>query len=101
MEEMDEAIVERTFDVDGAGEPKREIILRIGKPALDSAKGGDWFCPYQLSGVGEGRVRKAYGVDSLQAFLLCLSKAKAELDRYQRQTDVRVSWLNQDGWGLP
>jgi hypothetical protein len=94
-------IVERYFEAKDEAGDEKEVILRIGMPVRSSQPGEDWCCPYQIDGIEESRVRVAFGIDSLQAFLLALEKAKAELGYIQRVSHLRVTWLEQDEWGMP
>lgn len=97
-------IAERHFEARDEVAKEYEIVLRIGTPVQDPRPGGDWYCPYQIRGIPNNRVSrvsKAFGIDSLQAFLLALEKARAELAYGQRVNRLRLTWLEQDDWGLP
>lgn len=93
-------VAERCFEaLDVAGE--RQIVLRLGVPERDPAPGGDWRCRYEIT-VGSTRwTSAAYGVDSLQALLLALAKARAELLARGCRDGLRLTWLGQDDLGLP
>ena len=47
------------------GKPKVVVELRIGTPR--DLEGGDAYCPVQLVGVGDEKVRPVFGVDRVQA----------------------------------
>jgi len=44
---------------------RRRVVVVVGTPARRST--GEWACPWQLQGLGDGKVRYAFGVDSMQA----------------------------------
>lgn len=47
-------------------EPTRQVVVQIGRPQpVDGST--DFFCPYQVIGLGDEKVRYAMGVDSVQA----------------------------------
>lgn len=92
---------EREFEALDAAGKGFDIVLRIGTPVPDTRPDGDWCCPYQITGLPDSRVSMAFGIDSLQAFLLVLVKARAELTLAQRTHGLRLTWLEQDDWGLP
>jgi hypothetical protein len=94
-------IAERYFEARQGDRQEYEVVLRIGTPIRDPRPEGDWYCPYQIMGVPNSKVRAAFGIDSLQAFLLALQKARAELDFNQRANSLRFTWLDQDDWGFP
>ena len=54
----------------------KRIVVRIGRPQTD---GSDWFCPYQIVGLGDEKVRRAWGVDSFQALQLVMQAVRAHL----------------------
>jgi hypothetical protein len=80
--ELGEIVAERQIDAiaeDGARTP---VVLRIGKPLPDTlpgASGGDWYCPRHILGLGDETVEASFGVDSLQAFLLCVHSLQMKL----------------------
>jgi len=94
-------MAERHFEARNEAGEEHEVVLRIGIPVHDPRPDGDWYCPYQITGVPNNRVSVASGIDSLQAFLLVLEKARAELAFSQRVDGLRLTWLEQDNWGLP
>ncbi|HEX8183744.1 MAG TPA: hypothetical protein VF747_03310, partial [Blastocatellia bacterium] len=91
----------RSFEAREATGTEREVTLRMGKPIPDPKEGGDWCCPYQIIGLGDDKVSAAFGVDPLQALLLALQKAGAELSYYQRVQNIKLTWLDDEDLGLP
>lgn len=72
----------------------KSLELRIGQPEPD---GRDWACPFQILGLGEGKVEHAYGVDALQALLLAAEAARIEI----ASSGESVEWLGRPGSGIP
>ena len=80
-------IAERVLEVAGT---RRRLTVRLGPPRKDR---GDWFCPYQLHGLGQRAVRRAYGADSFQALTLALKGIDADLTAI----DEPLTWLGGRG----
>lgn len=101
MAHLDEVILQRAYDVETREGASREIAVRIGRPTRDLAEGGDWKCGYIVDGLGRDISGVAYGVDSLQALLLCLRRIAAELDHVSRELNATLTWLGMEDLGLP
>ncbi|WP_257457767.1 DUF6968 family protein [Archangium lipolyticum] len=85
-------IAERSLTIVGQGDSLARI--RVGKPRKDRAT-NDYFCPFILLGVGEQKVRQAWGIDSMQALQNALQAIRIELASHA--DDLR--WEGgQDGW---
>jgi hypothetical protein len=93
---LGEVIAERQFEATDESGKENEVLVRIGKPVPDSTPGGDWCCPYQVLGIGREPLSAAYGVDSMQALMLCFKKIAADLNYYCKANRVRLTWLDQD-----
>ena len=61
--------------------PSQIAVLKIGKPRKEP--GGDWYCPYRISGIGFQGVRKARGIDALQALLMAIEAVRTILDEHE------------------
>ena len=86
-------IAERTFE---SGSPAKQVELRIGAPRPRPE--GDWYCPFQIVGLDEGTVKEAYGVDPLQALLLCVEMVKVHIEELDQRHEL--CWLGQRDLGL-
>jgi hypothetical protein len=86
-------IAKRELERRGGGEP---VVVRIGRPAEDPE--GDWYCPVQITGVGDDTVYKAFGADSMQALVLALQMLRARLGAEQREHGL--TWLGMDDLGV-
>jgi hypothetical protein len=89
-------IAERTLTLVGQGDSSARI--RLGKPRKDRTT-GDYVCPYTFEGLGDQKVREAWGVDSVQALQNALQAIRLELTPHANN----LSWAGgQDGWlGFP
>ncbi len=56
---------------------RQRVVAKIGQP--QKAEDGHWFCPYQIVGLGNDKVRRAPGVDSFQALQLVMQAVRAHL----------------------
>lgn len=55
------------------GEPRREVLVSIGKPSEAPGGKGEFYCPIQTSGLGKDEfVTTIFGVDGFQAIELAL-----------------------------
>jgi hypothetical protein len=73
----------------------RDVWVRIGAPR---PSGGDWRCPYAITGLGQTIVAESMGVDSMQALQL----AFAWIRSYLTPKKSSLVWLRKgDGLGFP
>lgn len=94
MPELHDVIAEREFEAQGR---PGGVTLRLGRPAPDPQ--GDWSCPFQTVGLGrDGEVHTAYGVDAVQALVLALQMARAQLQSVQAEHGL--TWLDGSDLGL-
>jgi hypothetical protein len=99
--QLGDVIAERRLDVqDGTG-ITREVVVLIGKPMPDIRPGGDWYCPFQIIGLEDDSIQAAFAVDSVQALLLGLQMAGAQLKYYQTVKKYILTWLDQESLGFP
>ena len=78
----------------------KEVTVLLGKPEKfpDSE---DWYCPYQIVGLGNGRVRYAAGIDTVQALGLALKMIGADLDTSKEAQAKELTWQGGDDLGFP
>jgi hypothetical protein len=90
--ELGAVIAERRLRV--IGRPELEVRVRIGTPRpFPDDPNTNYYCPYQIHGVGSGKVRYAGGVDALQALELAIHILPTELDAL-RQTCPGLGWVD-------
>jgi hypothetical protein len=100
IEDVGEVIAERTFTLDSEGE-SATLTLRLGKPRPFPDNEG-FFCPFEVAGIGERKVRYAAGLDEFQSLQLALQLIPAVLHVYQKAADGRLYWLEPgDDLGFP
>lgn len=97
---LGDVIAERRLDAVGQG-GRQPVTVRFGRPFPDPLSADrDWCCPYQIVGLGAEAVHAAFGVDSLQAFLLAVYAVQLNLAQRAEEASVRVEWLEQAELGL-
>jgi hypothetical protein len=79
-------IATRTLSVGG-----KQVTVVIEKPE-EFPEGDNFYCRYQITGIGNGRVRYAGGVDAVQALQLALKMIGAELYTSQEAKTKQLSW---------
>ena len=90
--ELGQVVAERRLRV--LGRPDLEVWVRLGMPRpFPNDRLNNYYCPYQVTGIGDGKVRYAGGVDSLQALELALHLLPTELDRLG-QEHPGLGWLD-------
>ena len=70
-------------------QPTTDVRVRIGMPQPFPGSRGDYYCPYQITGVGAEKVKYVGGVDSLQALEMVLLILPAELEVLARKHALR------------
>jgi hypothetical protein len=66
--ELGQVIAERHLILD----PEGAVIVRIGLPVTHEGPPSESRCPYQIEGLGSGRVRQTIGIDAIQSLWLAL-----------------------------
>jgi len=56
----------------------KTVTAVIGKPK-EFPEGNDYYCPYQIIGIGNEKIKRAGGVDAIQAIMLTLERIGIEL----------------------
>jgi hypothetical protein len=93
INEISEVIAERHFYLEGT--PNRNIRVLIGKPqkVANPSNGDLVFCPYQVLGIGDEKVRSAGGVDEVQALQLAMEMIGSELYfKLNRKCGGKLRW---------
>ena len=68
------------------------VVLLIGKPKrLDS--GDTYYCPYQITGTGDEKVRYAAGIDAVQSLQLAMGLIGADLAALDRASTGTLRWV--------
>lgn len=92
-------IASRSFAIRGS--PKKKAELRIGTPVEFD---GDAYCPVQLVGIGDEKIRRIFGVDTLQALQLAVRFLEPQVLRFgaqlRWQNEPAHQSLNSDSWAM-
>ncbi|MEV6239226.1 hypothetical protein [Lentzea sp. NPDC051838] len=95
--DLGEIIAERRIEGVAPDGSHFEVVIRFGAPRPDPlSHNGDWECPHQIDGLGDGAVGAAYGVDSLQALLLSVHAVRIKL----AESGSTLDWLGMPELGL-
>jgi hypothetical protein len=89
----------RLFLVD---EPDREILVHMGKPEKTPGR-EDYSCALQVTGIGDERVYRIFGVDAFQAIELGVRFIGERLASWNQDAGGRLRWECDDkgGFGFP
>jgi len=100
LENVGEVVATRTLVLARDGDAAVAVTVLLGKP---QAEGGDYYCPYQIKGAGDEKVRCAYGVDAFQALQLALSILGVELEVLNKELGGRLRWEcgDKNDFGFP
>ena len=71
------------------------VTIAIGKPQKFH-DGPDYYCPYQISGLGDEKISWSGGIDEVQALLLALEKIGIYLINTEEFKQGNLSWAGSD-----
>lgn len=98
LTELGEIIAERELLLSGpeAGSARTvRVVLGKPQPFPDSP---DYYCPYQIKGIGDEKIRHMGGVDGIQAIQLALQTLGAELQALNQRLNGKLRWNgNREG----
>jgi len=60
----------------------------------------DYYCPYQIKGVGTEKIRWSGGIDAFQAIELALKMIGADLKSLVHRGGHKLSWVADKDGGL-
>ena len=91
--------VRRLFLLD---EPGREILVKMGAPQKTPGE-EDFYCPFQITGIGDDRPEAFLGVDGFQAMQLAMRYIGLKLMRLNRKNGGQLRWECDElgGFGFP
>jgi hypothetical protein len=77
---LEDILAPRTLRFEPGHRPAIDITVTLGRPLVDPEHAERaWMCPFQITGIGDERVRAIFGIDALQALLLALHILPAQL----------------------
>ncbi|HUO98666.1 MAG TPA: hypothetical protein VMU01_08345 [Rhizomicrobium sp.] len=89
-------VARREFELESGG----TVTAFLGQPyPVDD--GGTYFCPYQIDGIGSRVIRRAGGVDAVQALLLALQMMATDLYCSDAGRQGKLRWLGKRNLGFP
>jgi hypothetical protein len=102
LDNIGEVVASRTLVLlRDQGSPSNVYVL-LGKPE-QLPDHSDYYCPYQIKGAGDEKVRHACGVDPFQALQLALSTIGVELEVLNKELGGKLRWEcgEKGGLGFP
>jgi hypothetical protein len=98
---MGEIIAERVLTLLQDNGNATQVFVRLGKPQA-SSEGDEYYCPFQVVGIGDEKVRQISGIDAFQALQLTLRVISFKLHHYRKQSKVVLyCWERGDDMGFP
>ncbi len=67
LDNVGEVIATRRLFLDGEVAGSTDILVKLGKPQPFPDFADFYYCPYQITGLGDEKVRFASGIDGFQA----------------------------------
>jgi hypothetical protein len=96
--ELGQVIAERRLILD----PDGTVTVRIGLPITRPGPPEESWCPYQIEGLGAGKVRRAVGIDAIQSLWLALVAVGSALYASEEYQAGRLhSFPGDPDLGLP
>lgn len=95
---MTPVVARRSLDYRPKRGPGGKVTVEIGRPARDPG-GADWYCPWRIAGLGHERRFAAFGVDQMQALILCLAGVSSEVTLWGEK-DPDLMWMGSRHLGL-
>jgi hypothetical protein len=99
-----EIIAERKLVLRSNSGADREVFVLLGKPQPFSDS-PDYYCPYQIRGIGQEKIKYLGGVDAFQAIDFALQALGAELQILNHNADGMLRWDGDEkgslGFAIP
>lgn len=86
-----EVIAERKLSIVTGPQTEAVVKVLLGKPEK-LPDGPDFYCPFQIVGLGPERVRCAYGIDAFQAIQLAITAIGAFLKSLSESGGGTLRW---------
>jgi len=91
FESIGEIIASRMLHVVDEQGNKRPVSVFIGKPQ-PSADSSDYFCAYQIIGIGNQETQVGHGDDSIQALKTAIILLGATLNHLNEEVGGKLVW---------
>jgi hypothetical protein len=102
LDDVGEIIAARKLSLVADGGPASEVLALLGKP-MQTPGHSDYYCPYQIKGAGDEKVRCICGIDTFQALQLAIRTLGVELEVLNKDLGGKLEWEGDEkGWlGFP
>lgn len=87
-EVLENPIAMRALDLDNEG----KTTIAIGAPFPVDESNEEFWCHYQIVGIGKERIKKGIGIDALQALCMALYNASNDLYFSDEYRDGKLTW---------
>lgn len=68
------------------------VEITVGVPNRD--ENGSYYCEFSLDGLlWNGRIRRSYGIDAIQALYLALQSIGSDLEEFQQSGGLTLTWV--------
>jgi hypothetical protein len=91
FEDVGEIIATRRFRFFDDDNNQRTACVFVGKPQQPEDS-SDYFCPFQVIGIGSQKTESARGRDSIQALQSALGLIGTTLRHLNHELDGRLKW---------
>jgi hypothetical protein len=99
LDSVGKVLAERILELDAAGD-RRKVRVLLGQPRTMPGS-HDFFCPYQVVGLGDEVVRYAGGVDAAQAIYLAMEAVGTALAATREALSGALTWYGEPALGFP
>lgn len=99
LRNVGQVLATRTFEL-REGDRRKEVRVLIGMPRRIPDE-SDFYCPYQIVGLLDERVRYTEGVDEAQALYLAMEASGTMLSATPEAISGRLTWYGEPSLGLP
>lgn len=94
--DIKDAILTRRFDLKDGG----HVDLYVWQPT-PVPPGDHYACAFLISGLGSAKIRRGYGIDSIQAMMLTLLRAGLDLYHSDAYKNQELTYLGSRNFDLP
>lgn len=95
-----EVFASRRLSLNIPGDSARNIDILLGRPR-PFPDSDDYYCTYQVLGIGDEKVRYSAGADGIQALQAAMSLIAADLRITHRDLLPHLKWMGNDSIGFP
>jgi hypothetical protein len=92
IKNIEEVIATRSILVK---DKEKKITIIIGKPK-QFPDTPDYYCPYQILGIGDEKIRYAAGIDAVQAIQLAMVMIGSDLYTLKEATTGQLRWKGDE-----